>query len=225
MSLAEYEDFVFTAGLLDRARSGRRVEEAERAAAAPGRFPQRQERLSRRRRQRHRRAHERRRHDAGSTATATRISPTAKSSPARCIDSVERPDQLQLPRRAPRPRSARREADLQERQSRRRQRRQGRRLPHQHARHGRRQPLPRRMRHRHQLRHHAATRRTPSSTKRSAAPSISPSAPAIPKPATTTNPACTGTWSSTCARRVCRDRRGEVNVDGKFTREGWPALG
>jgi hypothetical protein len=33
--------------------------------------------------------------------------------------------------------------------------------------------------------------------------------PAIPKPATRTSPACTGTWSSTCATAVRRDRRDE----------------
>ena len=69
-------------------------------------------------------------HDAGSTATATRTSPTARSSPARSIDSVERADQLQLPRRPPRPRVRRRAADVQERQGRRRQRDQGRGVPH-----------------------------------------------------------------------------------------------
>ena len=84
MSLSEYEDFVFNAGLLDRARPGRRVEAAQRAPAAADRFPQRQKRLSRHRRQRHRRSHERRRPTAGSTATGTKISPTAKSSPAPC---------------------------------------------------------------------------------------------------------------------------------------------
>ena len=88
MSLAEYEDFVFSAGLLDRpdpVAAWRAVSERQQRLVD---FLQRQVRLSRRRGQRHRRADERRRHDAGSTATATRISPTARSSPARWSNSV-----------------------------------------------------------------------------------------------------------------------------------------
>ena len=91
MSLAEYEDFVFTAGLLDRpdpVAAWKQVSERQQRLVD---FLNGKKRLPRRRRQRHRRAHERRRADL---------------------------DQLRRPREFPRRRSLHRPGDRQRRTAR-----------------------------------------------------------------------------------------------------------
>ena len=154
----------------------------------------------------------------GSTATATRTSPTARSSPARC-DSVNGQINFSFPavhhgREVEDVRLTFKGGKVVDAHG-----DQGRGLPHHHARHGRRQPHPGRDRHRHQLRHHRSTRATPSSTKRSAAPSTSPSAWATPRPATPTPAACTGTWSATSA--TAASPGGTITADGEvFHRDG-----
>ena len=80
-----------------------------------------------------------------------------------------------------RARGRRRAAALRGRQGRRRERRARRGVPDQHARHRRGRAPPRRARDRHQLRDRARHPRRSCSTRRSAAPSTSRSAPAIPE--------------------------------------------
>ncbi len=132
-------------------------------------------------------------------------------------DSVEGEVTFHLPAVIARPRGLRGQAALRGGQGGRRQRRARRGVPDQAARHRRRRPPPRRARDRHQLRDRPRHPRGAAGREDRRHRAHGASAAPTPRPAGSTSPRSTRTWSATCARAAAIEVDGEeLQEDGKF---------
>ena len=129
----------------------------------------------------------------------------------------ERRGRVLVPGHLRRPRGVGRQVPLRGRQGRRRLRRARRGVPDRDARHRRRRAPPRRARDRHQLRHRHRHEGDPARREDRRHGPPGDRRCAIRRPAASTTPPCTGTWSATCARAASITVDGEeLQRDGKF---------